>query len=172
MRIGIISDTHMPASTPVLWPEINIAFEGVDLILHAGDLEMVGVLDMLEEIAPVLAAEGNHDQGLSEFDSRIKKKQFLDIEGYRLGMTHIIDSWDLGAKRVVQSYLGELPDIVVCGDSHFEFVRWEDDMLLINAGSATYPHNLESRLGHVVILEVEEGKKPSAEIIDLSTIKA
>ena len=40
----------MPASTPVLWPEINIAFEGVDLILHAGDLEMVGVLDMLEEI--------------------------------------------------------------------------------------------------------------------------
>ena len=74
----------MPASTPVLWPEVNIAFEGVDLILHAGDLEMVGVLDMLEEIAPVLAAEGNHDQGLSEFDSRIKKKQFLQTILQRL----------------------------------------------------------------------------------------
>ena len=65
-------------------------------------------------------------------------------------------------------YLGELPDIVVCGDSHFEFVRWEDDMLIINGGSATYPHNREARLGHVVMLEVERGKKPEARIIELT----
>lgn len=170
LKIGIISDTHIPGSIPELWPEVRTVFKGVDLILHAGDLETTKVLDWLEEIAPVLAAEGNHDQGLSEYDHRIEKKQFMDVEGFRLGMTHIIDSWDLGAKKVVKTYLGELPDIVVCGDSHFEFIKWEDDMLIINAGSATYPHNKEARLGHVVLLEIHEGKKPSAEIIDLSTI--
>ena len=67
----------------------------------------------------------------------------------------------------MRTYLGELPDIVVCGDSHFEFVRKEDGMLLINGGSATYPHNQESRLGHVVMLDVEQGKEPHAEILDL-----
>lgn len=170
MRIGIISDTHIPGSIPELWPEVRTAFEGVDLILHAGDLETPKVLDWLEEIAPTLAAEGNHDQGLSQYDKRIKPKHFLDIEGYRLGMAHIIDGWDFGTERVVKFYLGELPDIVVCGDSHFEFVKRDAGMLIINAGSATYPHNLEARLGHVAILEVERGKPPDAWIVDLSTL--
>ncbi len=56
-RIGIIGDTHIPGSIPELWPEVRDAFKGVDLILHAGDLESPRVLDWLEEIAPVYAAE-------------------------------------------------------------------------------------------------------------------
>lgn len=169
-RIGIISDTHIPGSIPELWPEVRIAFQGVDLILHGGDLESTRVLDWLETIAPTLAAEGNHDRGLSAYDDRIKPKHFLDIEGFRLGMTHIIEGWDLGAERVVRYYLGEKPDIVVCGDSHYEFVRREDGMLIINGGSATYPHNLEARRGHVAILVLERGVPPDAWIIDLSTL--
>ncbi len=169
-RIGIISDTHIPGAIPELWPEVRTAFDGVDLILHAGDLESSRVLDWLEQIAPTLAAEGNHDLGLGEFDQRIKPKHFLDVEGYRLGMTHIIDGWDLGVERVIKYYLGEVPDIVVCGDTHFEFVRRENGILIINGGSATYPHNLEARLGHVAILEVERGKPPDAWIVDLSTL--
>jgi predicted phosphodiesterase len=85
-------------------------------------------------------------------------------------MTHIIEGWDLGVERIIKHYLGEVPDIVVCGDTHFEFVRRENGILIINAGSATYPHNLEARLGHVAILEVERGKPPDAWIVDLSTL--
>ena len=84
-RIGIISDTHIPSSIPELWPEVEIVFKDVDLILHAGDLITTGVVDWLERIAPTYAAEGNHDYGLSEIDERIRPKWFLDIEGYRLG---------------------------------------------------------------------------------------
>ncbi len=168
-RIGIISDTHIPGSIPELWPEVEIAFKGVDMILHAGDLVTTAVVDWLERIAPTYAAEGNHDVGLSDVDERIRPKWFLDIEGYRLGMVHIIDGWGtMTASQLVKIYLGELPDIVVCGDSHFEFVRREDGMLIINGGSATYPHNREARLGHVVLLDVERGREPEARIVELT----
>lgn len=168
-RIGIISDTHIPSSIPELWPEVEIVFKDVDLILHGGDLITTGVVDWLERIAPTYAAEGNHDYGLSEVDERIRPKWFFDIEGYRIGLVHIIDGWGTrSARDLVKVYLGELPDIVICGDSHFEFIRKEDGMLIINGGSATYPHNRESRLGHVVMLDIEEGKEPEARIIDLT----
>jgi putative phosphoesterase len=171
MRIGIISDTHIPGSTPELWPEVGVAFERADMILHAGDLESTRVLDWLERIAPVYAAEGNHDRGLSQYDPRIKSRQFLEVEGYRLGMTHIIDGWEqLGTERAVKYFLGEVPDIAVCGDSHYEFVRRENGLLVINGGSATYPHNLEARLGHVVLLDVERGGQPDAWIVDLGKL--
>ena len=62
-RVGILSDTHMPASLHRLWDEIGTAFSGVDLILHAGDIVLPTVLDQLEAIAPVLAARGNNDAG-------------------------------------------------------------------------------------------------------------
>ena len=52
MRIGILSDTHVPEA-PRLFPEILEALAGVDLILHAGDLVVARVLDELERIAPV-----------------------------------------------------------------------------------------------------------------------
>ena len=168
-RIGIISDTHIPSSIPELWPEVEIVFKDVDLILHAGDLITTGVVDWLERIAPTYAAEGNHDYGLSEVDERIRPKWFMEIEGHRLGLVHIIDGWGTrSATDLVKTYLGTLPDIVVCGDSHFEFIRKEDGMLIINGGSATYPHNREARLGHVVLLDVERDKEPEARIIDLT----
>ena len=37
------------------------ALHGVDLILHCGDLECIGVLDYLEEVAPLLAVRGYED---------------------------------------------------------------------------------------------------------------
>ena len=61
MRIGLISDTHIPVAAPKLWPQVFDAFRGVDLIMHGGDLMVPDVIDWLEEIAPVLAVEGNGD---------------------------------------------------------------------------------------------------------------
>ena len=57
MRLGVISDTHSAGSGRDLPPEILRELDGVDIILHCGDLECIGVLDVLEEIAPVLAVD-------------------------------------------------------------------------------------------------------------------
>ena len=57
MRIGVISDTHgyFDPHTPLL-------FQGVEEILHAGDVGSAAVLDQLRSIAPVQAVRGNVDR--------------------------------------------------------------------------------------------------------------
>ena len=56
MIIGVISDTH-----GLFDQSIVSIFEGVDAIIHAGDIGKLEVIDRLEEIAPVFAVEGNND---------------------------------------------------------------------------------------------------------------
>jgi uncharacterized protein len=63
MRIGLLTDTHLPSTIRDLWNEVRTAFAGVDLILHGGDIVTPRVLDWLAEIAPTLAARGNNDSG-------------------------------------------------------------------------------------------------------------
>ena len=50
MRIGLVSDTHIPEAGPELWPEAYEAFEGCEAILHAGDIYDISVVDRLNQI--------------------------------------------------------------------------------------------------------------------------
>ena len=64
MRIGILSDTHLPnviRHLDELGPEPAEFFATVDLILHGGDLTSPMVLDWLEQFAPVACTIGNND---------------------------------------------------------------------------------------------------------------
>ena len=65
MRIGLLSDTHIPEAMPELWPQVFTELENVDVILHAGDIYDYSVLDQLESVARVYAALGNGDDGSS-----------------------------------------------------------------------------------------------------------
>jgi predicted phosphodiesterase len=123
-RIGILSDTHLGGHQK-LWDEIGVAFEGVDLILHSGDVSYPSVLDRCEEWAPVLCCLGNHDEGVHH-DPRVKPMQ--------------------------------LPDIFICGDSHYERMDFREGVLQVNSGSAVLPHNYSQRLGTVAILDLEPGQ--------------
>ncbi|NLJ25093.1 MAG: YfcE family phosphodiesterase, partial [Firmicutes bacterium] len=60
-RIGVLSDTHIPVRARHLPAEIFIAFTGVDLILHAGDIKEWSVIQELSTLAPVEAVFGNMD---------------------------------------------------------------------------------------------------------------
>src|SRR5262249_56311650 len=88
MRIGILSDTHLPnriRQLDELGPEPGRFFASVDLILHGGDLTSPMVLDWLEQFAPVLCTTGNNDPIV---DARCKEVEILDVHGWRLGMGH------------------------------------------------------------------------------------
>ena len=37
-KIGLISDTHIPEARASLWDQVYTAFQGVDLIIHGGDI--------------------------------------------------------------------------------------------------------------------------------------
>jgi len=57
MRIGVVSDTH-----GLYRPELAKVLEGVERILHLGDVGKSSVLDELRKIAPVTAVRGNVDR--------------------------------------------------------------------------------------------------------------
>ena len=83
MRIGVISDTH-----GLLNPRVFELFDGVDHILHAGDIGAEDVLLALRAIAPVTAVAGNIDNfqlGDAGVDARIH------LGGARFFITHILD---------------------------------------------------------------------------------
>ena len=92
MRIGLISDTHIPEAGEELPREVFQAFKGVDLIMHAGDMHVIQVLDWLESLAPVVGALGNGDEPdvVSKFrpglppDPRVKQAQVVTVGGLKL----------------------------------------------------------------------------------------
>jgi putative phosphoesterase len=157
MRIGLLTDTHLPSTIRDLWDEVRIAFAGVDLILHGGDIVSPRVLDWLEEIAPTLAARGNNDSGWD--DSRVRDIQWLDIDGWRLAMIHDMEPEDRPLDYLKKFYLkDEHADIIITGHTHFERLDYREGVLQINSGSPTHPHLWSTRLGTVGLLELALGK--------------
>ncbi len=163
MLIGLIADTHIPRDAKTLPPQVKDAFRGVDLILHAGDIYVPNVLDELEKIAPVLAARGNGDLVFQK-DWRVKNSHVLDIDRFRLGLTHVVIYPELPLyplDRTMERAFGGRVDIAVFGDTHVALAEWYHDILLVNPGSPTVPDGF-FRLGTVGLLEIEPGRvKPS-----------
>ena len=173
-KIGLISDTHCAGSGRDLPGRVKEALRGVDLILHCGDLECIGVLDYLESIAPVLAVRGYEDP-VEPGERLAYTTRVVHAGGVAIGMIHDIqwpgpkiattpDGTGLvlpegqGAKTLVRKF-GERVDVVVFGDTHEELVCQWDDALMVNPGSPTYPGKRHRRgsLGTVGILDIQDG---------------
>lgn len=153
MRIGILSDTHLPnliRHLDELGPEPAQFLETVDLILHTGDLTTPSVLDWLEQFAPVVCVTGNNDPIA---DPRCKDVEILDIHGWRLGMVH---SLRRGFRPVaeLQQLFPTTVDIMIAGDTHYEVLTHREGVVLLNSGSPTFPHHKDLRLGTVGLLEL------------------
>lgn len=157
MLIGLLSDTHIPDATPKLPNSIRQVFEGVDLILHAGDIYVPSVLDDLESIAPVLAARGDDDVGGILTDKRVKWKHILKLKGKTLWLIHYVPypypvaSWRAGNPTGKGN---EPVDIVVFGHDHCTIVERTGGVLLINPGSPTFL-NYRQGAGTVGLLNID-----------------
>ena len=149
MRIGLISDTHIPKEAAELPARISYIFRDVELILHAGDIYISPVLDELESIAPVLAAAGDDDYSDVRKDPRVKERHVLKVDGVTIWLTHLISrSWLLREKA---------PDIIVLGHTHSAAIENREGILMVNPGSATCPHYGDD-VATVAVLEVNSGK--------------
>lgn len=85
MRIGVVADTHVGEVLPDLPDEVPRALAGCDLILHAGDITCMSVLERLGEIAPVVAVQGDHDR-LAGID--LPRERVVVVRGRRIGLVH------------------------------------------------------------------------------------
>lgn len=161
MRIGLVSDTHIPEVAQALPPEIVQAFAGVDLILHAGDIYVTTVLDELQRIAPVVAAEGDDDYYPTLADERVKARHVLKLEGQTVWLVHQNPYYYLLASRqqrnVPEQVKPDSPDIVVFGHEHHVTVQRHSGVLFVNPGSPTFLHYRRG-LGTVGILDIGPGE--------------
>jgi len=88
MQIGVISDTH-----GLLRPEALAALQGVDHILHAGDVGDVAILSQLRRIAPVTAIRGNMDN--TGECAQLPATDVVELGDCLFYLVHSIDNLDL-----------------------------------------------------------------------------
>ena len=182
-KIGVISDTHSAGSGRDLPVKILETLRGVDMILHCGDLECLGVLDYLEEVAPLLAVRGYEDP-VEEGERLALTTRVVKVEGVSIGMIHDIqwpgpkiqtspDGADLilpeaNGREIMARKFKEPVDIVLYGDTHEEIVTYWDGIMIMNPGSPTYPGKRHKRgaLGTLGILEID-GEDAAGRIVEL-----
>jgi putative phosphoesterase len=173
VKIGLVSDTHVPGAR--LPQTVVDALQGVDMILHAGDLVTLQVLDTLGAIAPVAAVHGNMDSQATH--SRLPLKTVVEAEGKRIGLLHgdgvpqpnrvlapPIDFTAIHAYLVSQ-FGARPPDCIVYGHTHQAHVEAYRGVLVINPGSATRGSGGVSTVG---LLVIENGQIEAA-IVELPT---
>lgn len=117
MRIGILSDTH-----GLLRGEVVKALDGVDHIIHAGDIDRKEVIDSLVSIAPVTVVRGNADKDWAE---HIPMTASIDLSGKRFYVIH--------NKAKIDSDLSGY-DVVVYGHSHKYSYTEKDGQIWFNPG--------------------------------------
>jgi uncharacterized protein len=143
MRIGVVSDTH-----GYLDPGLSSLLQGVDEILHAGDVGLPLLLDQLRAIAPVQAVRGNVD-GLSRELPHTLTRRYGSVEIYMLhqlpGEQAILRGWAKTTPRKGKQTerCGEFLDcfphtcrVVIFGHSHIPCSQVLAGRLFFNPGSA------------------------------------
>jgi putative phosphoesterase len=151
MKIGVVSDTH-----GLLRPEVLPALEGVESILHLGDVGKAGILDSLREIAPVTAVRGNIDH--DGRCSRLPETEVVLIEGGYIYMLH-----DLGTLHLDPSAAKFAA--VLYGHTHKPTIWRHKGVLYFNPGSCG-PRRFQLPVT-IGFLYVRSDGTLDAEILDL-----
>jgi uncharacterized protein len=120
--VGVISDTH-----GLLRPEAVAELGGSELIVHAGDIGNLEVLDELRVIAPVIAVRGNTDKG--GWAKALPEAKVVQVGEFSFYLLHDLSKLDLDP--VAADLTG-----VISGHSHRPEVRERGGVLFLNPGSA------------------------------------
>jgi putative phosphoesterase len=148
MRIGVLADTHIPDRTDELPVELRDLFQGIDLILHAGDVCVPSVLEQLETIAPVVAVLGNRDKDAL---GDLPEQTVIQAGDWRIGLIHGMRTrWQETPDRlryvqgdhrfmdqrqyIRQRFAGDVLHCIVFGHSHQACNEVQDGTLLFNPG--------------------------------------
>ncbi len=156
--VGLVSDTH-----GVTHPGLYELFEGVDSILHAGDVGRSSVLSDLEVLAPVQAVRGNVDHGDT---GSLPETLDLEILGVRIHITH----YGCNERHLEPTYGDFLrsgaTDLLLFGHTHESLLRRVEGVWVVNPGSAGRPR-FRSRPSAAILRIQREGDSAPAVDIEL-----
>ena len=121
MKIGVVSDTH-----GLLRPEVIPALQGVERILHLGDVGDAAILKELGKVAPVTAIRGNVDRDGP--CSKLPETEVLLLEGRYIYMLHDLNELHLDPAAAKFA-------AVLSGHTHKAKILWHKGVLYFNPGS-------------------------------------
>jgi hypothetical protein len=161
MKIGVIADTHVPKAMPALPARVKEIFRDVDLILHAGDVCTLAVLNELEAITITMAVSGNRDDEMVR--KYVESSRVVEFANRKIGMAHghrglineslqALQSRLLGRPRYEQLYklLSEqFPNVhcIVFGHTHQPYSKLHNGVLLFNPGAASPGYGVRPSVG-------------------------
>lgn len=158
IKIGVISDTHLQGYDERLKTIIAEHFRDVDLVIHAGDLVDLRVLDIFEG-KEVKAVCGNMDY--PSVKETLPDQLIIEIQGFKLVVVHGWGAPD-GIEERIMARTGDL-DCIVYGHSHKPACHKSNGVLFFNPGSPTDKRFAAHR--SIGILEID--KEVSGRIINV-----
>ena len=163
MKVAVLSDTHAPRSWKTCPPEVARRLEGVDLILHAGDVCRASVLEELAAFAPVRAVLGNNDTpDVAAWGAPETLR--LDLDGLPVAMVHDAGPAAGRPRRMRRRF--PWAELVVFGHSHIPLDLEADGVRLFNPGSPT--DRRRQPRGTMGLLRVEGGRLLEAGIVPVT----
>lgn len=141
-------------------PAVFDIFDGVDAILHAGDVLVRDVLVELGAVAPVHGVLGNCDDW--SLRGVLPERARLDLGGLTIGMIHDSGQTEGRRRRMESAFPG--CRVVVFGHSHMPVADDDGSLLLLNPGSALQPRR--AKVPTVALLEILDGD-PKATLVEL-----
>lgn len=149
-RVGVVADTH-----GLLRPELVEAFQGVELIVHAGDVGKEAVLRGLEALAPVVAVRGNMDR--DRWAARLRYREMVPVGEVTLYVLHDLEDLDLKPAAAGVA-------AVISGHLHRRELWKRKGVLYVNPGSAGPQRS--GAPASAALMEIE-GKEIEVQFIDL-----
>lgn len=179
-RVGLISDTHLPQRQRAIPAAAFDVLAGVDLVLHAGDVGELRVLDQLSRVAPIVAVHGNDDT--VEAQRELPYQQVVVAGGQRIFLYHShspdpeveraqrqIDAWEPKLARRAEAARRAGASVVVYGHTHVPMAREVDGVLVVNPGAIAPPNAYtRHRLQTVALLYVLADAHPIVVHVDLA----
>lgn len=122
MIVGVISDTH-----GLLRPQAVESLRGSDLIVHAGDVGTLEVLQALRALAPTTAVRGNVDTAI--WATALPATDVVAAGGLEIYVLHDLASLDLDPRAAGFA-------AVIFGHTHRPGAEVRHGVLYLNPGSA------------------------------------
>lgn len=159
MKVLIVSDTHGKDENLEKVLEIE---KPLDMLIHLGDVEGSEKYIPIIAECPCEMVAGNND-----FFSTLPRELEIEIAGYRALLTHGNYYYvSLGPETLITEGVSREKDIVMFGHTHRPYLEQQDDFVILNPGSLSYPRQ-DGKIPTYIVMEIEEDGNANYEIKEL-----
>ncbi len=130
IKAGILSDTHLSRADDVFRQQVELCFADCEVIIHAGDLTDISVLDAFNG-RKVYAVHGNLCDASASL--ALPGEESFELERMTIGLTH----GDQLGRDIEDAILTLFPeaDCIIYGHTHRPVCHRYGGILVINPGS-------------------------------------